>query len=96
MIGLAGCAAPSTQYTEVKQGNVKPATLEQVKNCEYLDDIIVTSVFIGAAAAWGSKNARAEVINNAASIGATHIVWLSPIRGERSVSAGGKAYRCAG
>jgi hypothetical protein len=92
---LAGCAAPSAPYTEVKQGSVKPATPDRVKACEYLDDIIGTSGWYGVFATQGAENARAETINKAASIGATHIVWQSNAVGYGSTSVAGKAYRCA-
>lgn len=91
---LVGCAAPSVQYTEVKQGSVKPATPERVKACEYLDDIIGTSGWYGVFATQGAENARAETINKAASIGATHIVWHASTVGYGSTSVGAKAYRC--
>ena len=94
-VSMSAHAAPSVQYTQVKQGNVKPATPEQIKTCEYLDDIIGTSGWYGVFAAQGVENARAEIISKAVSIGATHIVWQSHTVVYGSTSAVGKAYRCA-
>ena len=91
---LAACAAPSVPYTQVKGGTVKPATLERVKTCEYLDDLVGTSGWYGVFATQGAENARAEILVKAANIGATHIVWQSSTVGYGSTSVAGKAYRC--
>lgn len=79
---------------EDKRVIVKPATDEQVKSCEYLDDIIGTSSYYGVFATKGIKNSKEEVINKAADIGATHIVWKSNSLTYGSTSITGMAYRC--
>lgn len=88
---LGGCVTQSTRSTN---NTIKPATSDDVKNCEYIDHLIGTSALYGAFATQGIKNARAEVFENAANIGATHIAWLSSTVVYGSTSVAGSAYRC--
>ncbi len=85
---LAACASPP------KTSAVRPATLEQVASCRYLDDVIGSSGLYGVFARQGSDNARADAFARAEALGATHLVWspLSARHGSTDVS--GKAYRC--
>ena len=98
---LIGCSTTTLPVTEThtedkkeKVVSVKPATEEQVKTCEYLDDIIGTSSFYGVFATKGIKNAKEEAINKATDIGATHIVWKSNSLTYGSTAITGMAYRC--
>lgn len=94
LIGLlTGCAAPSAPLVPANS-SVRPATAEQVRACEYLDDVIGTSGFYGVFASQGVENARAETLNKAVSIGATHVVWQSSTVSYGSTSVAGKAYKC--
>lgn len=85
---LAGCASTTPVA-------VKPATPAQVASCAYLDDVIGTSGWYGLMASQGAENARAEAINRAAQLGATHLVWSEPSVRYGSTSTSAKAYRCA-
>lgn len=87
---IAGCAIPPTP-----SGAVKPATLDQVAGCQYLDDLSGTSGLYGAFASQGAANARADLLNQAEAAGATHVVWTGQVPGHGSTGVAAKAYRCA-
>jgi len=72
---------------------IKPAEQKSMGSCAYLGDVQGSSGFGGLAASQGMKNAKIEAKEDAAKIGATHIVW-SNIAGGYSPSAFGKAYKC--
>lgn len=91
---MAGCAAPSVPYTDVRQAQVRPAAATDVERCTYVDDIVGSSGWYGMFATQGIENARAEALAKAAKVGATHIVWQQPVVVYGSTSVAGKAYRC--
>lgn len=72
---------------------IKPADQKTVDLCDYLGDVQGSSGFGGVAASKGMDNSKIEAKENAAKMGATHIVW-SNISGGFSPSAFGKAYKC--
>lgn len=88
-VALAGCATTGNSST------VRPATLDQVQGCQYIDDVIGSSGWYGVFARQGSDNARADAFGKAASLGATHLVW-SPLSARHgSTDLSGKAYKCS-
>ena len=88
--GLVGCA--STGFDPGSTVKIVDATA--VVNCRYLDDVHGTSGYYGIFANRGFEIARKRALLQAAKIGATHIVWLSPTQGYGSTEVHAKAYRC--
>lgn len=87
---LVGCAtAPSPQAMAVRDADAK-----MVEGCQYLGDVTGTSGFGGLVASVGTKNAQNEARDQAAGLGATHVVW-NMLAGGMAPSVSGKAYRCA-
>ena len=86
---LMGCAtAPSPQAVAVRDADQK-----MVESCEFVGDVTGASGWGGIAASVGTKNAQNEARDQAAGLGATHVVW-SALAGGWSPSVSGKAYRC--
>ena len=86
---LFGCAtAPSP-----KASNIQDADYRQVKNCRFVGDVYGSSGWGNLAASTGIQNAKNEAREQAAAIGATHIVWVQIVGGS-SPYVVGKAYRC--
>lgn len=87
-LALTGCASG------INSTGVQPASPDQVTSCRYLDDVLGTSIFYGLFASAGGDNARAQALDKARAIGATHIVWNAPTARYGSTDVSGKAYRC--
>ena len=88
--GLVGCATTGLDTNST----VKIVDAAAVVNCQYLDDVFGTSGYYGVFASRGIEIARRRALAQAAKIGATHIVWLSPTVGYGSTAVHAKAYRC--
>lgn len=90
---LIGCArAPSPQTTAVRDADQK-----MVERCEFVGEIMGNSPLGVMFGSMSTANAREIAVEEAASRGATHMVWASitsPNVGSGAV-ASGKAYRCA-
>ena len=86
---FSGCATtPSTPAQRVKISD--PAG---VSGCKMVADVHGSSGWGNLAASTGMQNAKNEALEQAASAGATHIVWTN-VAGGYSPFATGKAYRC--
>ena len=85
----SGCATRPTPMASA----VKDAAPETVQNCQYLADVEGTSGWGKLAASTGIANAKNEAHSNAASLGATHIVWKN-VSGGYSPFVIGAAYVC--
>lgn len=85
---LGGCASG------INSSGVQPASPDQVTSCRYLDDVLGTSILYGLFASAGGDNARAQALDKARAMGATHIVWNAPTGRYGSTDVSGKAYRC--
>lgn len=84
-----GCAvAPSAAAVSVKDAD--PST---VATCKYVGDVQGSSGWGNLAASTGMENAKNEARENAAKLGATHVVW-SNIAGGSSPYVSAKAYKC--
>ena len=85
----SGCASRPNPMASA----VKDAAPETVQNCQYLADVEGSSGWGNLAASTGIANAKNEARSNAASLGATHIVWKN-VSGGYSPFVSGAAYRC--
>lgn len=89
-IALTACAvAPSKDAAQVRDADEKT-----VSACQFLQDLDGSSGWGGLAQGTGMANARTEVREKAAKIGATHIVWHSATGGAGPYITG-RAYKCA-
>jgi hypothetical protein len=64
-----------------------------VTSCKYVGEVQGSSGWGNLAASAGMENAKNEARENAAKLGATHIVWGN-IAGGYSPYVSGKAYKC--
>jgi hypothetical protein len=64
-----------------------------VQQCTFLADLNGSSGWGGLAASTGMQNAKNEVREKAAELGATHVVWNQTEAGW-TPSSGARAYRC--
>ncbi len=88
-ICLSGCAvAPSAAASRVQE-----ADAQMVASCKYIGEVQGSSGWGNLAASAGMENAKNEARENAAKLGATHILWNN-IAGGYSPYVSGKAYRC--
>jgi|GEM_PF-2982416 len=92
-LAACGTQAPTRPSTPKAEHEVKDATPEQVANCTYLDEVSSVSG-AGALAAAARAGARREVINKAAALGATHLVWIESSEVLQTTTTRGRAYRC--
>jgi len=84
-----GCAvAPSAAAASVKD-----ADAPTVSACKYVGDVQGSSGWGNLAASTGMENAKNEARENAAKLGATHVVWGN-VAGGASPYVSAKAYRC--
>lgn len=85
----AGCAvAPSAAAVRVQE-----ADAQMVASCKYVGEVQGSSGWGNLAASTGMENAKYEARENAAKLGATHIVWNN-ITGGNSPYVSAKAYKC--
>jgi len=86
---FSGCAvAPSAAAARVQE-----ADAQMVVSCKYVGEVQGSSGWGNLAASAGMENAKSEARENAAKLGATHVVWNS-ITGGYSPYVSAKAYRC--
>lgn len=93
LVLLAGACA-STPSPEAMA--ILEADEAAVERCSFLAHVSGSSMLGGAVQRRARENARASALDDAAKLGATHIVWSSV---ESTVTNGaraqGRAYRCA-
>ena len=86
---VSSCAtAPSAATARVQE-----ADAQMVASCKYLADVQGSSGWGNLAASAGMENSKNEARENAAKLGATHIVW-NQVSGGYAPYATGKAYKC--
>ena len=86
---LTACATTLSE----KARSVKLADINIVKECQLLNTVEGSSSVSGLMVSQGIQNARNEAIENAAELGATHIVITESIGGSVPYVAG-NAYNC--
>jgi hypothetical protein len=87
---VTGCATSLS-----KEGHsVQAADERMVANCTFLGEVQGSSGWGNLAASQGMQNARNEAQEEAAKLGATHVVWMN-IAGGYSPFAVGRAYKCS-
>lgn len=70
---FSGCAvAPSADAARVQEGDA-----QMVVSCKYVGEVQGSSGWGNLAASAGMENAKSEARENAAKLGATHVVWNS-------------------
>lgn len=89
LVAISGCA--TTLSTSAR--NVKDADITIIEKCNFLGDVQGSSGWGNLAASAGMQNAKNEAREEAAAMGATHIIWTSLVGGY-SPYATGKAYLC--
>lgn len=90
---LAGCVAiPATQMADAPK--IAIATADQVTSCAPLGDIEGFSPLHGFFVEQGYENAKRDVMNQAAKLGATHIVWGKQATAFYRTTVVGSTYRC--
>jgi hypothetical protein len=85
-VALGGCMASRAAQT------VKDADERMVANGQYLGEVHGTSGWGNIAASQGIENAQNEAREQAAKMGATHIVWTNTVGGY-SPFVSGRAYK---
>lgn len=86
---LSGCATSLSP----RAVNVKDADFRIVESCQFVGDVHGSSGWGNLAASTGIQNAKNEAREQAASMGATHVVW-GGVAGGYSPYVNGKAYIC--
>lgn len=89
LVTLSSC----TTTLSASARNVKDADITIIEKCNFLGDVQGSSGWGNLAASAGMQNAKNEAREEAAVMGATHIVWTS-VAGGYSPYATGKAYLC--
>lgn len=84
---LSGCAFEPTYRGQ----KVHPAYPEMVKNCDFIGEVTGCSNY--SYTPFGRQFAKYRAMDEAARIGATHIVWEAMTTGVHP-TAYGRAYRC--
>ena len=86
---LAGCATSLSANAM----RVQDADVTIVGKCTFVGDVQGSSGWGNLAASAGMQNAKNEAREQAAAMGATHVIWTG-IAGGYSPFATGKAYAC--
>ncbi len=94
-ISLSGCATALThEATRITQVNDNERS--QVKDCKTMGEVVGNSSYGGLFMQEAGKNyAKNQAMNDAANMGATHIVWTLAQGGFFGGKALGVAYKCA-
>lgn len=85
----AGCATTLSPAA----ARIQPADQSTVAGCTFVGDVSGSSGWGNLAASQGMQNAKNEGLEQAAAMGATHVVWVN-IVGGYSPYANGKSYKC--
>ena len=89
-IALGGCTTISEQGRMVRD-----ASSDMVKSCQFVGFVHGSSAWAGMMSSTALESARAEARNEAAELGATHIVWkVQDSNAFTGQNASGDAYRC--
>ena len=85
----AGCATTLSPAA----ASIQPADQSTIVGCTFVGDVSGSSGWGNLAASQGMQNAKNEGLEQAAAMGATHVIWVN-IAGGYSPYANGKAYKC--
>ena len=86
---MAGC----TTSLSTRAMKVQDADITIMERCKFVGDVQGSSGWGNLAASAGMQNAKNEAREQAAEMGATHVIW-SGVAGGYSPYATGKAYMC--
>lgn len=86
---LAGCATTLS----ASAAKVQDADNKMIAYCKFVGNVQGSSGWGNVAATTGMQNSKNEAMEEAATLGATHIVWDN-ISGGRTPFASGRAYKC--
>ncbi len=91
---LSGCATALThEASRITQ--VNDSERSQVKECKTMGEVVGTSSYGGLFMQEAGKNyAKNQAMNEAANMGATHVVWTLAEGGFMGGKAYGVAYKC--
>jgi O-acetyl-ADP-ribose deacetylase (regulator of RNase III) len=92
LIVIPGCA--SGVGSAPPPAGITVANSEMVSNCKYVSDVYGTSPFYGVFLSKALPQARQAAMQEAVTLGATHVVFTSTSTGYGSTSVSGQAYRC--
>lgn len=94
-LSLTGCATALThEASRITQ--VEDSQRNQVKDCKTMGEVIGSSSYGGLFMQEAGKNyAKNQAMNDAANMGATHIVWTMASGGFFGGKAHGVAYKCS-
>lgn len=87
LVTLAGCAIEPSYRAQA----VRPAYPEMVTECVFLGGVTSTSDLVYTEL--GMQRAKYKALDEAAQLGATHIVWVDLSKAVQP-TAKGRAYRC--
>ena len=91
---LSGCATALT-HEAARITQVNDSERSQVKDCKTMGEVMGTSSYGGFFMQEAGKNyAKNQAMNEAANMGATHVVWTTAQGGFFGGSAYGVAYKC--
>ncbi len=88
-LGLSGCATTLSSAAR----SIVPADEKMVASCQFVGDVEGSSGWGGVAATTGMENSKYEALEKAASLRATHVLWVN-VSGNYTPHAHGKAYKC--
>ena len=86
------CACATSQSLAAKK--IQESDVTRLASCRILGTVSGNSSSGGWTAAGLKESAMAEALNDAAALGATHIVWQSVVKANTGGLATGQAYRC--
>jgi len=91
-LSMGGCALFPHQdpYT----GLVQAVEADDVVRCQYLGQLGSSSGLTGLFAPKGVDNIKNNLLHQADTLGATHVVWDRSVAGYDSTTLTGKAYIC--
>ena len=89
LILAAGC----TSTLSAQGAAIVEADAKMIATCNFLGTVIGSSGYSGLAQSVGILNAKHDVIEKSAEMGATHVVFQN-VQGGFSPSATGRAYKC--
>lgn len=88
-LSISGCATTLSPAA----AKILPADRSMAADCTFVGDVNGSSGWGNLAASQGMQNAKNEGLEQAAAMGATHVLWVN-VAGGYSPYANGKAYRC--
>lgn len=89
---VTACAFPIGTPSSIP--DLKITTLAKVQDCDLISDVHGVSPLYGVFAASALDASRTQAMQQAAALGATHLVWDSNNTNYGSTAISGNAYRC--